>query len=72
LQSNDDPLAALQAYEARRVPRTALLAHQSRRIGRIASWERAGSWQLRDLALKLSWNVATRRLAEKLLIGYEA
>jgi 2-polyprenyl-6-methoxyphenol hydroxylase-like FAD-dependent oxidoreductase len=67
-----DPVAALQAYEARRVPRTAMLAHQSRRIGSAASWQHPGAWRFRDLTFKLFWNVAMRRLTERLLIGYEA
>jgi 2-polyprenyl-6-methoxyphenol hydroxylase-like FAD-dependent oxidoreductase len=38
LAANSDPVAALRAYEARRIPRTAPIVRRSRMIGELGQW----------------------------------
>jgi 2-polyprenyl-6-methoxyphenol hydroxylase-like FAD-dependent oxidoreductase len=70
LRAGGDAPAALRAYEARRVERTARLVAQSRRIGEVGQWQGPLSVAARDLLLKL---VGPRLQARQLaaVVGHE-
>ncbi|MCI0397872.1 MAG: FAD-dependent monooxygenase [Chloroflexi bacterium] len=67
LANHDDLAAALQAYEARRRPRTAFITRQSWRIGRVAQWENGLACTLRNTAVRLTPPALLLRQLESVL-----
>lgn len=48
LRDNTDPVAALRAYEARRIGRTGSLQRRARVVGAVGQVERPWAWAVRD------------------------
>ena len=71
LARGPDVGAALQAYAARRIPRTREVVAQSRRIGRIGQLEHPLAVRLRDaLIARVPGRVQLRHVER--VVGYEA
>lgn len=65
-----DPVAALRAYEAERIPRTAKMQNMAWRIGRMGAWENPAAIWLRERFMKATWNRFAFRAAEQDQVAY--
>ena len=63
-----DPVRALRAYEAARIPRTTMIVRRSRQLGRMAQLESVWACRLRDAVVKATPTRVQRRQQE-LVIG---
>jgi 2-polyprenyl-6-methoxyphenol hydroxylase-like FAD-dependent oxidoreductase len=70
LKAPTDPIAALQAYEAARIPRTTSIVRQARAIGAVGQWANPLACMLRDTLLKHVANCLQARQL-KPLIGHQ-
>lgn len=57
-----EPVAALQAYEARRMKRSAAFIKQSALVGKIGQWEQPLLCTLRDGLIPLAFTTVLPRL----------
>jgi 2-polyprenyl-6-methoxyphenol hydroxylase-like FAD-dependent oxidoreductase len=64
LQSESDPVTALRAYEAARIPRTTMIVKRSLQFGRLAQLRNPLTCRLRDAAIKGSPKRVLRRQQE--------
>jgi 2-polyprenyl-6-methoxyphenol hydroxylase-like FAD-dependent oxidoreductase len=71
LKAENDVIAALRAYEARRLKRTSTIVRQSFRIGQVAQWEQPLAANARNTLVKM---LPARLLLKQLegVLGYEA
>jgi 2-polyprenyl-6-methoxyphenol hydroxylase-like FAD-dependent oxidoreductase len=67
LDEQEDTVAALRAYEARRIERTTSVVRQSRLIGALGLWENPAACALRNSVLRLLFNRRAMGRLEKLL-----
>ncbi len=66
-----DPVAALRAWEAKRIPRTAKIVRDSRRVGRLGQSERALPRMAHQVGARItSWMFSKGRGAEDLKVEY--
>jgi 2-polyprenyl-6-methoxyphenol hydroxylase-like FAD-dependent oxidoreductase len=63
-----DPVRALRAYEAARIPRTTMIVRRSRQLGRVAQLESAWACRLRDAVVKAT-PMRVQRRQQELVIG---
>jgi 2-polyprenyl-6-methoxyphenol hydroxylase-like FAD-dependent oxidoreductase len=63
-----DPVRALRAYEAARIPRTTMIVRRSRQLGRVAQLESAWRCRLRDAVVKAT-PARVQRRQQELVIG---
>jgi len=64
LRSNSDPIAALRAYEAVRIPRTTMIVNRSYQFGRIAQLGNPFACRVRDAVMKATPKRIQRRQQE--------
>jgi 2-polyprenyl-6-methoxyphenol hydroxylase-like FAD-dependent oxidoreductase len=64
LSEATDPVAALRAYERRRIPRTTMIVNRSRQLGRIAHLRNPFACRIRDALMKATPDRVQRRQQE--------
>jgi 2-polyprenyl-6-methoxyphenol hydroxylase-like FAD-dependent oxidoreductase len=67
LRDNDDPIAALRAYETARIPRTTMIVKRSFQFGRVAQLKSPLACHIRDAVMKATPQRIQRR-QQKLVI----
>jgi 2-polyprenyl-6-methoxyphenol hydroxylase-like FAD-dependent oxidoreductase len=68
IRSEADPVRALRAYEAARIPRTTTIVRRSWQFGRVAQLESAWACRLRDALVKAT-PARVQRRQQELVIG---
>lgn len=66
LRQQPDPVAAFQAFEQRRLPRTRWIVENSWRFGKVAQWENRLACAVRDWAVRMVPKRANERTLKRL------
>jgi FAD-dependent urate hydroxylase len=70
LREHDDVVAALRAYEQRRIPRSSRFVRQSRLIGAAGRWQSPFACAVRDRLIRASGQRGFRRAAKEMSVAF--